>query len=330
MRVAIAAAVVCLTAFVLAIVAFSDSWSAEGGIQEATAHWESRIRAVGATAAYDEFADSVKDLAVPDQHPLAHPFGAALFNTEGVSGLYVCDGRFGFGCAHEFIGQAIAAHGLNVVEDLAQRCEDIGPFPASSGCDHSIGHGVLAFLGYDVEALRGAIAFCDSLDGEHGSNCSGGVFMEFNMLTMAENGLHARPHEGNPYDPCDSIGPRFSGTCFFWLPQWWQSVIFDGSDDENTFKRIAELCRGGNEELAPNKGRCFGGIGFIAMHSSSGDISGIISRCAAAAESSSESMSCLSTAAEAERLLYPKRPAEDLCDVLAEEASRYACKEGLR
>jgi len=125
-------------------------------------YWRERISTDGGSVAYQEFTKHVAGLSIEEQHTLSHKFGGALFEVEGVSGLPVCDSQFSYGCSHEFLGRAIAKLGLGVVANLNEMC-----FKAlkskSLSCQHGIGHGIQASLGYTFEDLKKALAVCGGL-----------------------------------------------------------------------------------------------------------------------------------------------------------------------
>jgi hypothetical protein len=226
-------------------------------------HWEQAIKTDGGPAAYEEFADAVKDLSPQKQHSSAHDFGGALFKTKGVSGLSVCDSRFNFGCFHEFLGEAIATLGLGVVEQLNDSCfKDLGN--NGLACQHGIGHGVMAYEGYTDSALDKALATCKSLPhNDPVGGCYGGVFMEYNLQTMLGEDARLRPGIDHPYAPCDRLDSAYQAACVFWQPQWWNISLRQTQSD--TAKRFAQLGGWCTHWSGTLERKCFEGIGNIAI-----------------------------------------------------------------
>lgn len=191
-------------------------------LKERAAFWKDRIDAVGPKRAYQEFAVDVEPLTPGERHENAHTFGGALFEAVGVTGLATCDARFSYGCFHEFLGRAIAELGLGVVNSLNQGCIDaLGSSVLS--CQHGIGHGIQAALGYDESALRKALDTCRSLPYiDPIGGCYGGVFMEYNMQTMlGEAGRTRALTSAGPLYPCTLLDSPYRPACAFWSPQWW-------------------------------------------------------------------------------------------------------------
>lgn len=223
--------------------------------------WEERIRQVGGRVAYAEFARAAEGLSIARQHAEVHVFGGALYDTEGVAGLPVCDSRFSFGCFHEFLGRAIAELGLSSTPGLNQACVDaLGA--KSLSCQHGIGHGVQAALGYTKEALDEALPLCRDLPySDPIGGCYGGVFMEYNMRTMLGEDGTLRPYSGGAAEPCDVLPETYKRACFFWQPQWWHQVLYRGVGTEEAFRDIGALC----DEHAPTylMQTCFEGVGNV-------------------------------------------------------------------
>ena len=290
--------------------------------------WLDRINDVGSVAAHTEFAQSVEGLSSPLQHTHAHVFGAALFAREDSSGLSVCDGRFVFGCAHEVIAQSIARYGTEIIPALGDICERAAGRSIAE-CSHGIGHGVLGYIGYGSEDLTQALEHCRVLAGKRSEDCAGGVFMEYNLRTLAEGDSMARPYEGNPYAPCDAVDAHFAHPCMFWISQWWVFAFREQRNDENMFAHMGKLCRQtAGAALSGEISTCFEGLGYMSMHLGRGDIPRMVQLCHSATKATLELESCLSMAAKTERVLYPQYSAVTVCESL-EKNARTRCEAGL-
>lgn len=257
--------------------------------------WESRIKAVGGIAAYQEFAQSVANLTPQKQHSAAHEFGGALYKTLGVAGLSVCDTRFSYGCYHEFLGEAIATLGLSSVTSLNEAC-----FAALDerglACQHGIGHGVAAYEGYTDEALLRSLAVCDTLaHNDPVGGCVGGAFMEYNMRTMLGDDGVIRPDTGNELHPCDLLAGTHKEACVFWQTQWWNISL--RHPVPNAAARFAQLGARCDEFGTTFKRQCYEGVGNITTPDAKFDPAQTIVLCKATSADPQAQLFCRSAAA---------------------------------
>lgn len=234
----------------------------ESSKEEVREHWHERITQIGGEAAYAEFHTSYAGLDTNHQHSLAHVFGGTLYEVEGTEGLSVCDAAFSYGCYHEFLGRAIFEEGMPVVNALNEGCrEDLGPQALS--CQHGIGHGILAEVGYEDEMLNDALRACRELPfNDPIGGCYGGVFMEYNMRTMLS--LDGVPPREKGTDGLLSVcqnAPEYAhSACYYWQPQWWLSTLRgEGKSAVEAHTEMGELCRRApSDEL---RDTCMKGIG---------------------------------------------------------------------
>lgn len=316
-------------------VAATSAFSQEGRTLSAittgdVTQWTQRIKEVGSVQAYTDMARAIEGWSLDAQHAEAHRFGAALFAAEGARGLSTCDGRFSYGCFHEFLGQAIQSLGLEVVNSLNEGCiETLGPQWLS--CQHGIGHGIIASVGYDDEALREALGVCERIPkSDPIGGCYGGVFMEYNMRTML--GVDASPRMpvlANLVGPCDSLAYVYLRACYYWQPQWWATVLGQGHGDEQTFSRMGILCAEAPDRVLRHS--CFEGIGNITARAANYSPEETIALCAATSPRASDQLFCRSAAANSFTVTMPDR-AVAVCDGLEGEqfafCTKYAVNEG--
>lgn len=295
---------------------------ARSGLAAASAqeeYWRERISMAGGAAAYREFSTAVAELSVGEQHTLSHTFGGALWEVEGVSGLSVCDNQFSYGCSHEFLGRAIAELGLDAVPNLNEMC-----FKAlqskSLSCQHGIGHGIQAFLGYTLENLQKGLAICRGLPHSDAiGGCYGGMFMEYNVRTMLAEQAVPRKYTGNPAEPCDVLEEPYRLACFFWQPQWWFQEILHAEATPESFKRLGELCF----SSAPNAGArrsCFEGIGNITSMAADFIPEKATTLCNATSEEGLERLFCLSLTANSIGIDINIEAGKRVCDGLSADA----------
>ena len=236
--------------------------SYEGQAAQAESHWRERIRAIGPTAAYEEFAQSVAGLEALDQHSKAHVFGAALYHEIGLKGASICDERFGQGCLHEFIGLAVVDRGVAVLDELHAECQ------ATLGltgyfCEHGVGHGLMTYFGVTDTGLKTSLKYCDKYESEDPLNgCYTGSFMEYFERNVTVGDDSPRPVENGNYS---SICGELSGTshwlCFYSLPRWWHQLYkHQGMAEEDIFPILRDRCLAVPEDMRSD---CFNGLGHI-------------------------------------------------------------------
>ena len=224
------------------------------------AYWLDRVNAVGGDSAYKEFETFVDPMTANKKHAEAHIFGGALYMVEGLSGLPTCDTQFSLGCFHEFLGKAISSLGLSVVTELNKTCfKETGNSPLA--CQHGIGHGIVADIGYDLSSLKKSIAICKTLSGINRiGGCYGGVYMEYNMQTMLGTDGAPRQAGADLMRPCDELTTPDQPTCYFWQPLWWHTVFDEQGIRDQTvnYQKIGALC---TRVPANSRQFCFEGIG---------------------------------------------------------------------
>jgi hypothetical protein len=268
----------------------------ENSLGAQQSYWEKEIARVGGVAAYREYASSVASSSPEVQHTGAHVFGAALYRSEGIAGLSVCDNRFSYGCFHEFLGRAIADRGLSSIPKLNEVCtKALSTSPLS--CEHGIGHGVLASLGYNESDLNRALGICHTLPyNDPIGGCYGGVFMEYNMQLMLGTQAQLRPATSDLHAPCDRVAPEFQGSCYFAQSQWVSALLLGqhASPQEATLK-AGKLCDGlVDQEFARD---CFEGLGTNVPASVMYDVAQTIQLCNASTQNPLHQLFCRSYAA---------------------------------
>lgn len=222
-----------------------------------------------AQASYLAFKERFKDESFDTTHGAAHLFGETLFDVAGVGSILVCDADMNFGCFHGFVRAAVSALGLDAVKTLDGACATLGSHGAAI-CQHGVGHGILEYVGHDH--LTTALEVCASLDQpDPFAGCSGGVFMEYNVPLLTDEGgeffVAARPltDPSNPYMPCDTLtSAPFAQSCYHELAQWWKQVY---PEDYAEFGRFCEAVQD-----ADNKNACMRGIAKIIPQAAEYDV----------------------------------------------------------
>ena len=261
-----------------------------------TEYWVDRILEVGGSKAYAEFREANNQFDINRQHNHAHIIGDAIFKALDLNGTAVCDSSYSFGCYHEYLGQAINAHGIDVVQELNEVCvQNLGAQALS--CQHGIGHGVLSYFGYESDTLDASLDVCSNLPySDPIGGCYGGIFMEYNMRTMLSlDGVGAREplDVTNLHEPCDTLDADQKPACYYWQPQWWFATVRGTSEER--FASMGDLCREVGDAAIERK--CFEGIGNITPQSSGYDPEETILLCQSAATNSKQETYCRSDAA---------------------------------
>lgn len=262
--------------------------------------WFDRIEEIGGIEAYAEFAKSIDGEPPEDQHRKGHYFGGALYEALGKDGFSVCDDRFNFSCYHEFLGRAIRDLGLSSVVELNAACfysKDDSGRNRGLVCQHGIGHGIAATLGYEEVDLKKALEVCEGLPFiDPIGGCYGGVFMEYNLRTMLGDGGGTRSVAVNNWmAPCDSLKREYQSACYFNQPQWWIVLMQDSQDTKKEFAQAGERCERIEEKDLLQK--CFEGIGNVAAPSGDFTPQGTRELCDVSSKISLHRLFCKATAA---------------------------------
>lgn len=242
-------------------------------LDEQVAHVEGLLDRHTPAEAYGLFTQELEKEELLDQHTLAHVFGEVLYEKVGIGGFTVCDGSFGFGCAHSFVGKAITENGAEVVRVIDEQCiRHFGDY--ETGCFHGIGHGLLAYYGYGTNEVAQSLGLCAELSWKHPiSGCSDGVFMEYNFRLMeADPNKRHRPFAAEDrYQPCAAINLYKEG-CYFALPAWWATD--SAARPEDVLGKYCSEVKHGALQTA-----CFRGIGYALFPLVSFDASAGIAAC---------------------------------------------------
>ena len=209
--------------------------------------------------AYVEFKVDNKKRSQQVQHLDAHLVGEQLYETVGINGFTICDGTFGFGCFHGFLGSAIADRGVSVVPELDAACVQAYGVQGL-GCSHGIGHGLVSYFGYNTADILKSLDMCSTLSwGKPYGGCRDGVFMEYTFRTMETEGNNRTREFSSTtkYEPCKSVPSDSEESCYFSLPAWWSDVL---RSESKRFVDVSTYCHG--VPGAANITSCFRGIGY--------------------------------------------------------------------
>ncbi len=293
--------------------------------EEAEQYFRHSIERYGASDAYRTFSAEMASIPAERQHVLAHVFGDALFDAEGLQGITACDARFIYGCFHEVIARTIAQFGLSSLSTVYDACINT-PGEVPRACLHGLGHGIIATLGYSKDELDAALLACDSLSGGIKTNwCYWGVFMEYNQRVMLgpDEWRDAVPHSREMYEPCVSLDAKYQKMCVWELPPWWHRALLKGDGAVETFRALGAYCEssGFSKELIRT---CFEGIGNITTPAVGYDAANAAALCEASSANRAHQLYCKSMAAlSLEDGIGKTGDADRVCDGLKEAALEF-------
>jgi hypothetical protein len=137
----------------------------------------------GAVYAFDVLIASHIPPSV-DVHFIGHKVGDMLYEEYGIEGMKYCTHDLRNACSHSVVIGALLAEGESILPKLNPICHEApGGVGAYTLCYHGLGHGTLAYAGYDIK--RG-IELCGLVTNEtpfreEQVQCIGGVVMEMNI-----------------------------------------------------------------------------------------------------------------------------------------------------
>lgn len=243
---------------------------------DVTAYFRTLAREKGAPYAFDVLLEARLPQHI-DVHLVGHVIGAILYEQEGAEGIDTCTQDFRNACSHSVVIGAFLDRGEAALDEVAQVCRKApGGAGAYTMCFHGLGHGVLAYTGYDLPA---AVSMCDRTGTsmyqyQESAECVGGTIME--MI----DGVHDPQaweekrddtfREEDPLYPCSaSFMPNTAkGICYTYLtPHLFTAagVSMEQFDDVQ-LSRVFSLCAplAGNTQL---RNACYGGFGkeFVGL-----------------------------------------------------------------
>ena len=191
-----------------------------------------------------------------DCHQPAHQIGRIAYALKGGKAFEKGDASCHSGYYHGAMERLLTEKGtLDLAATIEDTCKifdtDFGRFE----CLHGVGHGVMAYHGYD---LPEALTSCDKLNTTFAArSCYGGVFME-NIITGL--GIGAVPDHDtdwlsdDPYFPCNALDSRYElqHDCYQMQTSWMLKLY------DYDFDRVAETCLGAPLQMKPICFRSYG------------------------------------------------------------------------
>jgi hypothetical protein len=208
-----------------------------------------------------------------DLHLLGHAVGDILYKQEGLNGITACTNDFRNACSHAIVIGLFFDKGDGALADIADACRKApGGNGAYTMCFHGLGHGILAYEGYDMQKTA---AMCQKTGTaqfgfREGTECIGGSVME-----IIEGGGH--DHETwakqrliyldpkHPLSLCQSdfIPQSSRFMCYEYLtPYLFEAAGGDfNSPNPAIFPKAFAFCNAVPLADTADRNSCFGGFG---------------------------------------------------------------------
>jgi hypothetical protein len=208
-----------------------------------------------------------------DLHLVGHEIGDVLYKQEGVNAITSCDNDFRNACSHSIVIGLFGEKGeeaLPIISDICRKAP--GGIGAYTMCFHGLGHGVLAYEGYD---MKKASEICQRTGtSKFGYNesiqCISGTVMEIigggfhdRDLWKTQRAKYLDPKK--PLDLCfqDFIPSYSRFLCLDYLtPYLFEAVGADiGNPSSADLKKAFKLCDLIPENDRSSREACYGGFG---------------------------------------------------------------------
>lgn len=240
--------------------------------EELSDYFEKKAKEKGGEYAFDLLAQAQFSSEI-DMHLLGHVVGEELYKQKGIDGIHTCTQEFRNACSHAIVIGLFQDQGPAALEKIADACRDApGAKGAYAMCFHGLGHGVLAYVGYDMAKTKEYCNMTGTIEkgNVEAMECMGGAAME-----IVGGGGHdreawevMRKEYLNPEDPfslCTSdLMPENAKTyCIMYLTPFYFEATGGGihnNDDEQIAKafELCEMLKGEHENL---RMACYGSFG---------------------------------------------------------------------
>lgn len=204
-----------------------------------------------------------------DLHLLGHAVGDELYKQKGLAGITVCTNDFRNACSHSIVVGLLLEKGETVLPTITQACRQAPGGPgAYTMCYHGLGHGILAYVGYNLDH---AVALCGKT-GTQGETpqCIGGAMMEIISGGGHNHELWARERvkylkKETPLASCISKTMPLDGRIFcliYITPYLWEAAGADvGHPSDKDFAASFKFCNALAVDDLAGRDACFGGFG---------------------------------------------------------------------
>ena len=214
-----------------------------------------------------------------DMHLMGHIVGDILYKQEGAKGIAVCTPDFRNACSHSIVVGMLLEYGEGALPEIAQTCREApGGAGAYTMCFHGLGHGILAYAGYDLEK---AVGLCETTGTEEKNQreyveCVGGTIMEiigggFHNPELWEKQSKKYLSAEDPLSPCnrDFMPELVRPQCYVYLtPHLFEAA---GASLANptleSFEIAFPFCEKIPASDRASRATCYGGFGkeFVVL-----------------------------------------------------------------
>ncbi len=254
-----------------------NDWS----IKSISDYFKALANKKGAVYAYEV----LKRAPIPpniDLHLLGHDVGEVLYKQQGIEGIKYCTEDFRNACSHAIVINMFYKKADKAIPQITEVCHRAPGGPgAYTMCFHGLGHGILAYTGYDFPKTVELCQKTKTKDyyGREFAECVGGAVME-----IISGGGHdqatwqrQRPKYLNPSDALSLCKSQFmpsetNDICYTYITPF----LFEAaganlaSPTEENYKNAFVFCsnmpKQTQQDLA-NRANCFGGFGkeFVVL-----------------------------------------------------------------
>lgn len=203
-----------------------------------------------------------------DIHLLGHDIGDVLYDQKGSEGILDCTQEFRNACSHQIVINTLLENGPESLGEIVEICKRApGGKNGYSLCFHGLGHGTLAYNGYD---LAKGLEMCSRLGvkgGDEDTQCIGGSIMEM-MAGIHDPEIWREQSkkyfsDSDPLAPCSSsvVPGRGKRVCYIYLTPH----LFEFAGQKpgtpptyETMKRAMSYC---DKLSGSDRNACYGGFG---------------------------------------------------------------------
>lgn len=212
-------------------------------------------------------------------HVLGHTIGEELYKQQGAAGIALCTDDFRNACSHSIVVGLFLEKGESALSEIGEVCRKApGTSTAYKICYHGLGHGVLAYAGYD---LPKAVTLCSKTDTKEGNYAEARQCISGSIMELISGGFHDQAAwriqrqkyllSEKPEQTClqDFLPESARDICFLYLTPYLldqarTSTIYQ---DTNTFaytdglKKAFSFCDRLTGQWAAYRQPCYGGFG---------------------------------------------------------------------
>ncbi|WP_428117766.1 cupredoxin domain-containing protein [Candidatus Poriferisodalis sp.] len=150
-------------------------------------------------------------------HDMAHQAGRVSYQLFGAAAFAITPHECDSGAIHGVLEALFAERGTAHLEaDMRTVCRGMNWYRAND-CYHGVGHGIMAWSGYE---LHESLSICDVLDEQDREPCYAGVFMENGVAGATGLSDHQSEYVSvvDPHYPCNEVARRYVRACYDWQP----------------------------------------------------------------------------------------------------------------